>query len=93
MLAVRLHLDDCDESNAPLRVIPGSHLLGRLSADRIAQISKQPEITCAVKAGGVMLMRPLLLHASSASRSPGHRRVIHIEFASRPLPAGLQWPS
>ena len=36
-------------------------------------------------------MRPLLLHASSPSKVPGHRRVIHLDFASSPLPGGLYW--
>ena len=43
MLAIRIHLDDCDESNVPLRVIPGSHLLGSLSTDQIGQISRHPK--------------------------------------------------
>lgn len=90
MLAIRVHLDNCDESNAPLRVIPGSHLLGRLSTDQIGQISRHPKTSGPVEAGGAMLMRPLLLHASSASRLPAHRRVIHIEFASSRLPGGLE---
>jgi ectoine hydroxylase-related dioxygenase (phytanoyl-CoA dioxygenase family) len=34
VLAVRLHLDDCDERNGALRVVPGSHLLGRLDATK-----------------------------------------------------------
>jgi hypothetical protein len=36
-------------------------------------------------------MRPLLLHASSAASAPGHRRVIHIEYAAGNLPGGLAW--
>ena len=32
MLTVRLHLDDCGEDNGPLRVLPGSHRLGRLTS-------------------------------------------------------------
>jgi hypothetical protein len=36
-------------------------------------------------------MRPLLLHASSAGFEPGHRRVIHVDYASGGLDAGLQW--
>jgi ectoine hydroxylase-related dioxygenase (phytanoyl-CoA dioxygenase family) len=91
MLAVRIHLDDCDESNGPLRVIPGSHLLGRLSTEQIREMSAPPAVSCTVEAGGALLMRPLLLHASSASRSPLHRRVIHIEFASCDLPGELEW--
>jgi hypothetical protein len=37
-------------------------------------------------------MKPLILHASSAVRTAGHRRVIHIEYAAADLPFGLEWP-
>lgn len=92
MLTLRLHLDDCGEDNGPLRVIPGSHLAGRLSADEIdARRGKSLIVACTVKRGAALLMRPLLLHASSAARVPHHRRVIHLEFASGILPGGLEW--
>jgi len=32
-----------------------------------------------------------VLHASSPAKSPSHRRVIHIEYASGTLPEGLRW--
>ena len=32
MLALRLHLDDCPAENGALKVLPGTHLFGRLSA-------------------------------------------------------------
>lgn len=90
MLAVRIHLDDCGEDNGPVRVIPGSHRRGRLTMEQIqAAQSESPIVTCPVGSGGVLLMRPLLLHASSAAVSPAHRRVIHIEFSSTELPGGL----
>ena len=92
MLAVRIHLDDTDESNGALRVIPGSHLAGRLNADAIRDWTERlPKVSCPVMKGGVMLMRPLLLHASSAANVPGHRRVVHIEFAAGELAEGLEW--
>lgn len=92
MLAVRLHLDASDDENAPLRVIPGSHLRGRLSAEAIARVRANSTIvSCLVPRGGALLMRPLLLHASSAARAPSHRRVVHLEFAAGELPAGLEW--
>jgi ectoine hydroxylase-related dioxygenase (phytanoyl-CoA dioxygenase family) len=92
MLAVRIHIDDCAEENGPVRVVPGSHERGRLSAEQIRTISStSPSVSCSVRCGGVLLMRPLLLHASSASQSPHHRRVIHIDFASGELPGGLKW--
>jgi ectoine hydroxylase-related dioxygenase (phytanoyl-CoA dioxygenase family) len=92
MLTVRIHLDDCTEDNGPLRVIPGSHKLGRQTPDDArGQLDKHGEVACAVKSGGAVLMRPMLLHASSPSVSSMHRRVIHIEFAADQLPSGLEW--
>jgi len=92
MLTVRLHLDDCDAGNGPLQVLPGTHRGGRLSAGEIQQKRQDcPATICPVPAGGALLMRPLLLHASSASQSPRHRRVIHLEFAADALPGGLSW--
>lgn len=92
MITVRLHLDHADETNGALRVLPGSHRLGRLSAERIQELrNQQTEHLCTVRAGDALLMRPLLLHASSRSTSPKHRRVLHLEYAAFDLPAGLAW--
>jgi ectoine hydroxylase-related dioxygenase (phytanoyl-CoA dioxygenase family) len=92
MLTVRLHLDDCPASNGPLRVIPASHTAGRLTFEQLRLRSRSAKfVSCEVNAGGVLVMKPLLLHASSPSSSPAHRRVIHLEFASCDLPAGLRW--
>jgi hypothetical protein len=92
MLTTRLHLDDCDAENGPLRVLPGTHRLGRLDAAHIARLrSEVSEIACTVRCGDVLLMRPLLLHASSAAQLPTHRRVLHIEWAAEPLPGDLRW--
>ena len=47
MIAVRLHLDDCDASNGALRVIPGSHEGGRLEPDQIsAARAASEEVVC-----------------------------------------------
>jgi len=92
MLTIRLHLDDADESNGALRVLPSSHLSGRLSSEDIQEIrSRQTDFLCAAKAGDALLMRPLLLHASSRSTSTQHRRIMHIEYAAFQLPNGLAW--
>ena len=92
MLAVRLHLDDCHESNGALRVLPGTHRRGRLTAEEIEhQQALIPPVTCSVDRGGVILMKPMLLHAASAASRPFHRRIIHIEYASCELAGGLQW--
>jgi ectoine hydroxylase-related dioxygenase (phytanoyl-CoA dioxygenase family) len=100
MLTVRIHLDRTDESNGALKVIPGSHCQGRLMAidiDRHKQSNPMISIDC--EAGGILLMRPLLLHASSmatrssqsAVNSSMHRRVIHLEYAAAQLADGLDW--
>lgn len=92
MLTVRIHLDDCSEDNGPLRVVPGSHKLGRLAAEDTERLKKtHGESVCTVRSGGAILMRPLIMHASSESVVPVHRRVIHIEFASQALPDGIEW--
>jgi len=91
ILAVRLHLDESEHDNGPLRVIAGSHGDGRLSAEEIARWQKGNCVTCVVPKGGALLMRPLLLHASSACVVPIPRRVIHLEFAATELPHGLEW--
>jgi hypothetical protein len=41
--------------------------------------------------GGLVLMRPLLLHASSEARIAGQRRVLHLEFEADELPGNLEW--
>jgi ectoine hydroxylase-related dioxygenase (phytanoyl-CoA dioxygenase family) len=92
MVAVRVHLDDCGSDNGPLRVLPGSHRAGRIRAPDIeAWRQGVAEVSCVVPRGGLLVMRPLLLHASSPATSPRHRRVIHIEYAAEQLPGGLEW--
>ncbi len=91
ILAIRIHLDANDHQNGPLRVLPGSHQHGRLTAEQIARWDKSEAVSCLVPRGGALLMRPLLLHASSACQMPKSRRVIHLEYSSQDLPNGLRW--
>ncbi len=91
MVAVRIHLDDCGPENGPLRVIPGSHRGGWLDEELDRWKQNVPEIVCCTAEGGMVVMCPLILHASSKAKSPSHRRVIHIEYANEDLPGGLKW--
>ena len=86
----RIHLDDTDEENGALRVIPGSHKNGVVRMEG-KEGGTPDERVCAVKKGGVMVMKPLLLHASSRVTNNRQRRVIHIEFCNRRLTRGLNW--
>jgi ectoine hydroxylase-related dioxygenase (phytanoyl-CoA dioxygenase family) len=91
MVAVRVHLDDCGPECGPLRVLPGSHRHGWLD-ERIDDWKRDvAEVVCEVRLGGVVVMCPLILHASAPAQSADHRRVIHIEFAAAELPGGLEW--
>ena len=91
MVAVRVHLDDCGVDNGPLRVIPGTHRHGWVDDQIDAWKARGPQVTCEVHAGGVVVMAPLLLHASAPAVEPEHRRVIHLEYAVDDLPGGLRW--
>ncbi|WP_298736912.1 phytanoyl-CoA dioxygenase family protein [uncultured Chitinophaga sp.] len=90
IFTIRIHLDDTDENNGALKVVPGSHLKGVYRPETI-DWKKESMLTCKVKKGGVMIMRPLLLHASDRAAGNKNRRVIHIEFANTALPRELQW--
>ena len=83
IVALRVHLDDSTSTNGPLRVLPGTHSLGLLSDEEIARLSTEIQpIECLASAGGVVAMRPLLVHASSKTIDSQPRRVLHIEYAS-----------
>jgi ectoine hydroxylase-related dioxygenase (phytanoyl-CoA dioxygenase family) len=83
VLALRLHLDDSTLENGPLRVLPSTHTLGVLSDEELHDLSTRiPAADCLVPGGGILAMRPLIVHASSKSQSAAPRRVLHIEYAS-----------
>ncbi len=94
MVALRVHLDDSTRENGPLHVIPGSHANGVLGdRDIVNYVATQEAVHCLTQRGGVIAMRPLLLHSSSKARSFESRRVLHIEYAdSIELSAIFIWP-
>ena len=85
---VRIHLDETNEANGALKVIPTSHRKGIYRPETI-DWSKEKESTCCVNQGGVMFMKPLLLHSSGRTTNNAKRRVVHIEFSKQILPNGL----
>jgi ectoine hydroxylase-related dioxygenase (phytanoyl-CoA dioxygenase family) len=93
LVAVRVHLTDCDESNGALYVVPGSHRFGRLDlamARRLRDEHGEHPVPCLAK--DALLMRPLLLHSSSKAVSTSPRPVLHFLVGPALLPEGLQWP-
>ncbi|SNS34286.1 Phytanoyl-CoA dioxygenase (PhyH) [Granulicella rosea] len=86
------HLDDCPAENGALRVLPGTHTAGKLNASQVdAYVDKVEPVTCAAGPGDALVMRPLLVHASSASALAKHRRVLHFDYAAASLPDGMDW--
>ena len=87
---VRIHLDDTDEGNGALKVLPGSHLKEIYRPENI-DWQQETEVSCNVPSGGVMIMRPLLMHASNRTTNNRKRRVVHIEFSRTELAEGINW--
>lgn len=93
LMALRLHIDPCEEADGPLRFVPGSHRQGILDpASALAARASAGELLCPGGSGSVLAMRPLTLHASSKSTGQGRRRVLHFLFGPPELPFGVEWP-
>ena len=83
VVALRIHIDDSIADNGPLRVLPGTHSLGVLSDVQIRELALQVQpMSCTIAAGGVIIMRPLIIHASSKLNSQMPRRVLHLEYTT-----------
>ena len=89
VVALRVHLNDSGAANGPLRVLPGTHHAGVLTDEEIRALGHEvPAVDCLVTKGGVLAMRPLLVHASLKSQTEMARRVLHIEYATSTTFAG-----
>ena len=91
LLAVRVHVDQCSINDGPLRVVPASHELGRVDPDHAANLGRTEGLAVPANRGDALLMRPLILHASSKSSGASLRRVLHFLFGPDALPYGLAW--
>ncbi len=90
--AVRLHIDACPAESGALRVVPGSHLWGVLDTAQVERLrSTAVERVLPSPRGGALVLKPLLLHASSKAFAPLQRRVLHFVYGPRELPLGLSW--
>jgi hypothetical protein len=87
---VRIHLDTTNAENGALKVIPTSHLKGIIRPETI-DWTIEKEVICHVQKGGIMIMKPLLLHSSGRTTNNRKRRVVHVEFSRGLLPYKLHW--
>ncbi|KQS51770.1 phytanoyl-CoA dioxygenase [Sphingomonas sp. Leaf198] len=92
MVTIRVHLDPVDTTNAPLRIVPGSHRLGRLPEASIKHVvEERGERQCRANRGDVWLYATPIVHGSRAANPPRRRRVLQIDYAAEDLPAPLRW--
>jgi ectoine hydroxylase-related dioxygenase (phytanoyl-CoA dioxygenase family) len=83
VVALRVSLDDSTLDNGPLRVLPKTHTFGALTDDNIHDLALRiPAVSCIVPKGGILAMKPLIVHASSKSQTKLPRRVLHIQYAA-----------
>lgn len=90
IFTIRIHLDDTDENNGALKVVPNSHSKEIYRPETIDWTLETEEI-CSVNKGGIMIMKPLILHGSNRTTNNQKRRVIHIEFSNMELPGEIDW--
>ena len=89
IVTFRIHLDNVNDNNGALKIIEKSHQKGIIRIDE--NFDPSPfgrEVICNARQGQVMLMKPLLLHASDRLISKSDRRIIHLEFCNKDIPMG-----
>jgi hypothetical protein len=92
MVSVRLHIDDCGPDNGPLLALRGSFRFGRVVSSEIKRHVDGGAIeVCLARAGDVVAMRGLTIHASERALRARHRRVVHVDYSHAELPCGLEW--
>ena len=74
-------LDDIDETNGPIRLIPGSCRHGHIDVGVAGQIPSRfidgrPIVAATMAAGDVLAFGPYTIHASTPNLSSGPRRVL-----------------
>ncbi len=92
MVTLRVHLDAVDDANAPLRIMLGSHRLGRIAADQAVGVAVSgKQSVCYAEPGDIWAYRTPILHMSERAATPARRRVLQVDYADFDLPGGLEW--
>jgi ectoine hydroxylase-related dioxygenase (phytanoyl-CoA dioxygenase family) len=73
-----IYLDDANEGDGALRVVPSSHL----SNKNICELSKEPSVEVPMQAGDILIHDMMLAHSSRPLTKNSLRRVIYFEFLS-----------
>ncbi len=91
-ITIRVHLDASTRQNGCLRVIPNSHRNGLFDQSSLRTlVSSSESVECDVDVGGVLIMKPHIVHSSSKAVVPSNRRVLHMEYSTYQLSSGIDW--
>ncbi|PSG90351.1 phytanoyl-CoA dioxygenase family protein [Aurantibacter aestuarii] len=90
-ISIRVHLDNTNSENGALKVIPGSQNKRLTDTEIKLIIDNSLPFDCEVNLGGIHILKPQILHASSKNKSGKRRRVLHLEFSNLDLPNGLEY--
>lgn len=102
MLSAWIALDDADERSGGLRVIPGSHeqsfRVHRRTPDHAnavpveidGAVDASAAVSLELKAGGLVLFHPHLIHGSPPNLSPRPRRALAVRYI--PTSTRVTWP-
>lgn len=92
MLSVRFNLDDSDNENGGLQVLPGTHQEGMLSNEALTfKVKTIPPLLCASPARSITLLKALTVHRSEASHTLRNRRILQIEYCGERLHNDLKF--
>lgn len=92
MVTLRVHLDEVGPDNAPLKIVRGSHRLGRVPVAEIPRVVASCETySCHAEVGDIWAYATLIVHASAAALAPSRPRVLQVDYANFDLPGGLRW--
>ncbi|MGL4996391.1 MAG: phytanoyl-CoA dioxygenase family protein [Deefgea sp.] len=89
MLTLRLHLDRTTKQNGCLKVIPRSHLGGIIRTE--LNVTGLDATWCEADVGDILLMSPLLWHASSKASEASSRQILHFEYSNHRCATDLAW--
>lgn len=83
VVAASVHLDQTDEENGCLHVVPGSHTLGPLAAQGDSHTVDYPlgsGVACPAGAGDVLFFNYLTIHGSDVNTSARTRRNVLFQY-------------
>jgi phytanoyl-CoA hydroxylase len=83
VLAASVHLDDTNEANGCLRVVPGTHKLGPLEptgASNALDTPLEDGMSMPAAAGDVLFFNYLTIHGSGVNTSAGTRRNVLFQY-------------